>query len=154
MGIDADDVELRLKRLESAARTAGIRLTHQRLEIYREIASRTDHPDALAVHESIKQRMPTVSLDTVYRTLWTLTDLGLITTFGPRQDSVRFDANLEQHHHFVCVKCGVVQDFESSRIDNMDLRGEIAEFGSLLGTQINVRGICNTCGGHTEDPRQ
>ncbi len=61
--------------------------------------------------------MPTVSLDTVYRTLWMLNDLGLTTTLGPRRDSMRFDANLARHHHYVCVRCGLVRDFESAKLN-------------------------------------
>lgn len=147
---EPSDGDLLLSRLETAAKQAGIRLTHQRLEIYREIATRHDHPDAFAIYESIRQRIPTMSLDTVYRTLWTLNDLGLIATFGSRQDRVRFDANLEQHHHFVCVKCGVIRDFESSRTYEMDIRREIQDFGSVLCTQIEVRGICNSCSANSE----
>ena len=61
--------------------------------------------------------MPTVSLDTVYRTLWMLHDLGLVSTLGPKRESVRFDANLAQHHHCVCVRCGLARDFESADLD-------------------------------------
>ena len=60
--------------------------------------------------------MPTVSLDTVYRTLWKLRDLGLVKTLGPNRDAVRFDANLEGHHHYVCVRCGLVRDFDSEEL--------------------------------------
>ena len=49
------------------------------------------------------QRMPTVSVDTVYRTLWMLHDLGLVTTLGPQRVGVRFDANPAQHH-YVCAR--------------------------------------------------
>ena len=65
----------------------------------------------LAVFEGVRERMPTVSLDTVYRTLWWLKDLGLITTLGSSRERTRFDANLSRHHHFVCVQCGLTRDF-------------------------------------------
>jgi len=58
-----------------------------------------------------------VSLDTVYRTLWMLNDLQLIATLGPRRESVRFDANLEPHHHYICVRCGLAKDFESGELN-------------------------------------
>jgi len=144
------EFDQKMKRFEDAVREAGIKLTHQRIEIFREIASRSDHPDALAIHESVKLRMPTVSLDTIYRTLWTLTELGLIKTFGPRQENVRFDANLEQHHHFVCVKCGLVRDFESARFDQLDLQQDVHDIGITLNTQIEVRGMCNDCRGNSD----
>jgi Fur family transcriptional regulator, peroxide stress response regulator len=64
------------------ARNSGVRLTDQRLEIFREVAASLDHPDAEAVFRAVQPRVPTVSLDTVYRTLWLLTDLGIVTTLG------------------------------------------------------------------------
>jgi len=110
-------VDRRLDRFKSAATAAGVKLTHQRLEIFREVASSLEHPDAEAVLRSVRKRMPTVSIDTVYRSLWMLNDLGLVTTLGPRRESVRFDANLEHHHHYVCVRCGLARDFESAELD-------------------------------------
>ena len=92
-------------------RESGVKLTHQRMEIFREIVGRTDHPDAASIYESVRKRLPTVSLDTVYRTLSMLKDAGLISTLGPSQDRVRFDANVAPHHHFVCTKCGKTEDF-------------------------------------------
>ena len=111
------EIERRIERFKAAAREAGVKLTHQRLEIFREVASSLEHPDAETVFRCVQARMPTVSLDTVYRTLWMLNDLGLVTTLGPRRESVRFDANLEHHHHYVCVRCGLARDFESAELD-------------------------------------
>ena len=77
---DAKDVERRVARFERLCRDAGIRLTHQRLEIYRAVAQSDDHPDAETVYRRVRTRMPTVSLDTVYRTLWLLNDHHLIAS--------------------------------------------------------------------------
>ena len=73
----------RLESLSAAVKKAGIKLTAQRLEIFKELAGTDQHPDAEAVFKGVKKRMPTVSLDTVYRTLWMLRDLGLLSTLGP-----------------------------------------------------------------------
>ena len=73
------DVERRIEQFKAAARNSGVKLTHQRIEIFREIASSVEHPDAEAVFRGVQPRMPTVSLDTVYRTLWMLHDLGMIS---------------------------------------------------------------------------
>ena len=75
-------LEARLQQLKDGARKAGVKLTHQRLEIFRELAATAEHPDADAIFRAVQQRVPTVSVDTVYRTLWRLHDLGLVTTLG------------------------------------------------------------------------
>jgi Fur family peroxide stress response transcriptional regulator len=139
------EVERRLEQFTAAAREAGVKLTHQRLEIFREVASSFEHPDAEMVLRSVQARMPTVSLDTVYRTLWMLNDLGLVTTLGPRRDSVRFDANLARHHHYVCVRCGLVRDFESAALEALPVSTAVKRFGSVVDARVEVRGICDGC---------
>lgn len=138
-------VERRLDRLQAAARAAGVKLTHQRLEIFRALASSHEHPDADAVYRAVRRRLPTVSLDTVYRTLWTLHDLGLVATLGPQRDRIRFDANLEPHHHFVCVRCGLVRDFQSEPLSNLPLPEEVTALGSVHDAHVEVRGTCQPC---------
>jgi Fur family transcriptional regulator, peroxide stress response regulator len=90
--------------------------------------------------------MPTVSLDTVYRTLWMLNDLGLVTTLGPRRESMRFDANLAPHHHYLCVRCGLARDFESAELNALSIPGAARQFGEVASVHIEVRGLCKRCG--------
>ena len=140
-----DRLQNQLEQLKAAARKAGVKLTHQRLEIFREVASSLEHPDADAVFRAVRKRVPTVSIDTVYRTLWMLNDLGLVTTLGPRRESVRFDANLERHHHYVCVHCGLARDFESAELAALRVPASVQELGRVITTQVEVRGVCSRC---------
>ena len=87
--------ERRLQNFQVAVKQAGVKLTHQRLEIFRELAKTEEHPDAETIFRAVQERVPMVSLDTVYRTLWMLRDLGLVKMLGPNRDAVRFDVNLE-----------------------------------------------------------
>jgi len=142
---DGPTVESRIRRFKEAVRAAGVKLTHQRLTIFREVAASLDHPDADAVFREVQRRMPTVSLDTVYRTLWLLNDLALIRTLGARRESVRFDANLEPHHHYVCVRCGLVRDFESAELNALRVPEIVKGLGSVSGSHVEVRGTCDGC---------
>ncbi len=137
--------ERRLEHLTSVAREAGLKLTHQRLEIFRELAGTEEHPDAETIFRAVQQRMPTVSLDTVYRTLWALHDLGLVATVGPQRHGVRFDANLDRHHHYCCVRCGLVRDFESDELDGLSVPDSVKRLGSVVNSHVEVRGLCATC---------
>jgi Fur family peroxide stress response transcriptional regulator len=143
--VEDAEVERRLGQFKAAARKAGIKLTHQRLEIFRAVASSLDHPSAEAVHRAVQSTTPTVSLDTVYRTLWLLTDLGLLTTLGPRQDSMRFDANVEKHHHYVCTRCGLVRDFENDDLNSLEIPDTVNQFGQVVSAHVEIRGICERC---------
>lgn len=137
--------EQRLEQWKTAAREAGIKLTHQRLEIFRELAASEDHPDAESLFRAVRERVPTVSLDTVYRTLWLLHDFGLVATLGPRRDGIRFDVNVEPHHHYVCVRCGLVRDFESDELNALRVPDSAKALGGILQTRVEVRGICAKC---------
>ena len=145
MHLDRNEVERRVEQFRETAKRAGVKLTHQRLEIFREVAGSADHPSAEGVHRALLPRMPTLSLDTVYRTLWLLSDLGLVSTLGPRREAVRFDANLTRHHHYVCARCGLTCDFESEELNSLSIPESVAEFGSIDATRVEVRGVCNRC---------
>jgi Fur family peroxide stress response transcriptional regulator len=118
-------VERRLEHLKAVAKQAGVKLTHQRLEIFRELAASEDHPGVDAIFRAVQRRMPTVSLDTVYRTLWMLHDLGLVATLGPERDGVRFDGNL---------------DLNALRIPEA-----VKGLGSIADAHVEVRGVCTKC---------
>ena len=139
------EVERRLEHIETTVKAAGVKLTHQRREIFREIVENEAHPDVETVFRAVQARMPTVSLDTVYRTLWLLHDLGLATTLGPQRDGVRFDANLSHHHHYVCVRCGLVRDFESHNLNSLRLPESVTHIGSVVDAHVEVRGVCALC---------
>jgi Fur family peroxide stress response transcriptional regulator len=143
--VDKSEIERRVEHFKETARLAGVKLTHQRLEIFHEVAARVDHPNAEAVLNALQPRMPTVSLDTVYRTLWLLNDLGLVSTLGPKRESVRFDANLNHHHHYVCVRCGLARDFESEEFSVLRVPKSVKALGSIMGTHVEVRGVCSRC---------
>jgi Fur family peroxide stress response transcriptional regulator len=145
MNVAKTEVARRLDGFTAACKQAGVKLTHQRLEIFQEVAASLEHPDAEMVFRAVRARMPTVALDTVYRTLWLLSDLGLVTPLGPRRESVRFDANLAQHHHYVCMRCGLTRDFESPALDAIRIPAAVRDLGSAVTMQIEVRGVCATC---------
>ena len=145
MKIKKKEIEQRVKHFESVCRDEGIKLTHQRIEIFREVAQTADHPDADQVFQRVRDRIPTVSLDTVYRTLWLLKDLGLVVPIGSSRERTRFDANLNSHHHFVCGQCGFTRDFYSNDLDNIRLPDSVDSFGEIEVTHVEVRGVCREC---------
>src|SRR5512146_1013803 len=153
MKIKVPDLEQRMDRFKSACRERGVKLTPQRLEIFREVAESTEHPDAEAVWKGVQRRLPSVSLDTVYRTLWLLTDLGLLFTLGPRRESMRFDANLSPHHHYVCTRCGLTRDFEETGFDALRPPPSVAGFGTVAAAHVELRGLCARCAGSAAGAR-
>ena len=133
------------KAFESACRNAGLRLTHQRLEIYHELAMSMDHPSAEILHQRLRRKIPTISLDTVYRNLTTLAGHGLINKVGTIESQARFEATLLRHHHLICSRCKEIIDFQWQFIDAAPLPEEIKGWGRIDDKNVVVYGICNKC---------
>ncbi len=145
MAISKKELDKRINNFKEALRHSGIKLTHQRLEIFREVAKVIDHPAAETIFQRIRKRLPTVSLDTVYRTLWLANDLGLITTLRSSRQRTRFDANLSRHYHFICSKCGLAMDFHSDELDELTLSETLKDIGLPETTHLEVKGMCLKC---------
>lgn len=139
------DIKNQMQRFEEVCRNAKVKVTYQRMEIYREVATSLVHPDAESIFKSVRQRIPTISLDTVYRALWLFSDLGLINTMGASRERTRFDGNTKQHHHFVCSVCGLMADFYSEDFNELKLPESILKMGESITTHVEVRGVCRKC---------
>lgn len=151
----ADEITAMMAKFESAIRAAGIKMTPQRREIYRQAAATTDHPDIEAIHRQVRRKMPSVSLDTVYRALALYAELGLISAVRPQgQHHVRFDANTARHHHFVCGRCGAVLDFEDRDFDSLRVPASASALGKVVTRHVELRGLCTPCAaGSARGPR-
>src|ERR1700680_1049329 len=103
------------EELTELFRFTGRKVTAQRQGIFRALQGNVTHPSAESVYESVRAEMETISLKTVYQTLYELAELGELMTLDLGTGAVRFDPNVEDpHHHLVCRKCGKVRDL---RID-------------------------------------
>lgn len=145
MPVSPEEVVRRVEQLADALRASGMRLTHQRLEVIREIAATDQHPDVETVYRGVRLRVPTISLDTVYRTLGTLADAGLVRRVNAQAGPARFDANTEQHHHFTCTRCGLIRDVVDPRLDEVGKLTQATEFGRVESVDVHFRGLCRSC---------
>lgn len=132
-------------QLEYACRKAGLKLTPQRLEIFRELAKASDHPLAETIHRRLLPRLPSLSLDTVYRTLATFEKYSLITRVDSRESQARFERAAEDHHHVICRNCGRITDFQWHRFDETSLPPEIEHWGTISKKNATLYGICREC---------
>nr|WP_321466456.1 Fur family transcriptional regulator [uncultured Desulfobulbus sp.] len=134
-----------LRHFEQICKDAGLKLTHQRLVIYTDLLQSQDHPSAEALYRRLEKKLPTLSLDTVYRTLATFEKLGLVHRLETVASQARYEALGVRHHHFLCDGCGQVFDFFWPSFDNVRLPESLDEIGEVDRTSVVVHGICAAC---------
>ena len=124
------------------------RNTRQRRVILEELRKLTSHPTAGELHEITRQRLPKISLGTVYRNLDLLARNGLIRKLETGRGEARFDGDLDHHYHVRCVRCGRVDDAHDLSPDSVT--GEVKSLNGyeVLGFRLEFFGVCQACGDH------
>jgi Fur family transcriptional regulator, peroxide stress response regulator len=139
------DPKVRFDELIAALKERAFRLTPQRVELVRLIASSEGHPSAAQLFAKIRTRFPTMSHATVYKTLALLKDMDQVLEIDLRDDS-HYDGNRpDAHPHLICTKCNQIVDGELE-IDSALLRKlEKASGYRILRPQITFYGLCPEC---------
>jgi Fur family peroxide stress response transcriptional regulator len=123
----------------------GLIATHQRMAVFCELAGTNEHPDAESIYKHVKPKLPSISLDTIYRTLRTFEEKGMVSKVTTVSERARFDADTSDHPHFVCLKCGSVTDIDKLNIAEIIPAKEITGFGSVSSVCLEIRGTCSEC---------
>jgi Fur family peroxide stress response transcriptional regulator len=140
------ETQRRLDDFIQRCKSRKLSVTHQRLAIYHTLLNSPDHPSAEAIFNLIRPQYPMISLATVYKTLETLEREKMIRKVSfPHQSVARYDANLDRHHHLVCVKCHSVVDFYDDQLDNLRFKKRRARGFQLLDHSVQIHGICPSC---------
>jgi Fur family transcriptional regulator, peroxide stress response regulator len=126
-------------------RQSGLRCTPQRVAILREVFSRR-HPTAYEVFESVRRHFPTIGLATVYNTLRTMTERGLVAEL-PFSSEMRFDANMAPHANLVCRNCGRIEDVEFAPEHLDPVLQHLAQAAGFApdSQRFDVYGLCRSC---------
>jgi len=98
------------EEIESALRERGLSLTPQRRAIARCLSEHGGHWTAAELLARVAGEFPLASRATVYSTVALLRDLGVIAALPELGGELRFDADPESHQHFVCLRCGQLED--------------------------------------------
>jgi Fe2+ or Zn2+ uptake regulation protein len=138
----SEDLE---EHLTTALRERGHRVTAQRIVIHRVLHELYEHVTAEEVLVAVEDRLPGVSLPTVYATLELLEDLGEIRRVAIPGGPALFDRRTDPHHHMVCRSCGRAEDIDAK----VDLAGALRSARrrgfSDRDAQVLVSGVCAEC---------
>ena len=98
--------------IEVPEEISGLRMTRQRQEVYRILVQERNHPTANDVFMRVKDRLPNISLATVYNCLEALVQHGIIRQVNFERESSRYCPNLSEHGHFHDSATGVIHDVD------------------------------------------
>ncbi|NTV25335.1 MAG: transcriptional repressor [Chlorobiaceae bacterium] len=135
----------RMERFIDRCRQEGLKVTPQRIAIYEVLLDSKDHPSADTVYRKMSATHPTISFDTVNRTLLTFAEIGVIDMVESYSVSRRFDTDTSPHHHVHCIRCGHIADFVSPDIDAIMLPEEIIGEYQVIGKRTVVSCVCQEC---------
>lgn len=125
-------------------KSRGLRVTPQRFAVYANLLARTDHPTAEQIVGDLNQAAPTSSQATVYSSLQTLRDAGLVREVLLEEGVCRYDANVAPHHHFRCRGCGEIEDIAWDNFPGVSLQC-LRPGLKVEGYEVTVHGVCDRC---------
>ena len=121
----------------------GLRCTPQRYAVMAFLMECDSHPTAAEIFEAVNRLDPRSSRATTYNNLRDLVQAGLVREVAVEGRAARFDAKRMHHHHFVCDRCGNVEDiewFDVPRPASRSLGKRI-----LRECELIYRGLCTKC---------
>ena len=122
---------------------SGLRCTPQRYAVMAFLMEQTSHPTAAEIFEAVNRVDPRSSRATTYNNLRDLVQAGLVREVAVEGRAARFDAKGMRHHHFICDRCGNVEDIEWYDVP----RPASASLGKrvLRECELIIRGLCLKC---------
>ncbi|MEK7723045.1 MAG: Fur family transcriptional regulator [Acidobacteriota bacterium] len=134
---------LNLNSVEEMAQERGLKMTPQRRAIIDYLQSAEHHPTTEEVLKAVNEKFPMTSRATVYNTITWLKESGMLQEVF-EAGCIRLDPNFDQHHHFVCNKCGKVEDVGFDLIDDLGICG-LPDGNQIQSFEIVLRGLCKKC---------
>jgi Fur family transcriptional regulator, peroxide stress response regulator len=129
--------------IEASLKERGVRLTAQRFAVMDFLASHPVHATADQIFEAVNRHDPRSSRATVYNSLRVLIEAGLVREVALEGRAARYDANLSRHHHFVCDRCGNLEDIEW--FDLPVSKREALGSREVRDYELVLRGLCMKC---------
>ena len=134
-----------LESFAGACRSRGLSVTHQRQAVYEAVLSSHEHPGAEEIFRAVRARVPSISRGTVYRTLETLKEVGLVADVSRVKGTARFEAALDPHHHLVCLGCNKIIDLHDESLNRLPVAPRGNGRFEVTGYQIQFVGYCGSC---------
>ena len=131
------------KAIRESLESVRLRCTPQRYAVMAFLMECHRHPTAAEIFEAVNRMDPRSSKATTYNNLRDLVEAGLVREVAVEGRAARFDAKGVRHHHFICDRCGNVEDIEWHNVP----RPASSSLGKrvLRECEVIFRGLCSNC---------
>lgn len=126
-------------------------MTRQRKVIFDEIVRSKDHPTANDIYLKVREKLPNISLATVYRNLDSLFEAGRVAKLATNQKEWRFDGNPEEHLHVTCLACGAIRDIPQEFSPKIPYPSQNTRM-TVLTHRLEYLGYCEKCASAEDTP--
>ncbi len=135
----------KMNTFKKLCRMHGLRITPQRTIIYKELIRAKNHPSVEMLYKKVRKSFPNISFDTVYRTAISFAEIGLVRVVEGWGDPKRFDSNISPHHHFRCIKCNKIVDFNYVPFDELAVPEQLRRRFVITRKRVILEGLCEQC---------
>jgi Fur family peroxide stress response transcriptional regulator len=127
----------------------GIAVTHQRQVLYEVMQGMDGHPSPEEIYAEVKERIPAVSLATVYKNIHLFVESGILREVSLHHGSQRVELHEHEHHHLVCSRCKSIADIDPASLGVRELgltAGRTLPGGFVAERfSVDVIGVCARC---------
>jgi Fur family ferric uptake transcriptional regulator len=113
--------------------------------ILEELRSKNNHPSADELYERVRQKLPRISLGTIYRNLEVLSQLGEIQKLNLSGSLKRYDGTPSKHYHIRCIRCDRVDDAPIAPLNQIEDELYQATVFEIIGHNLEFTGLCPAC---------
>ena len=141
--------DLRTQALDDFRRRCkeqGLAFTFQRQVIYEAVVDSREHPTPELIYEQVRQRIPSISLGTIYKNVKTFLDSGVLKEVTLHHGSLRLESNMTPHHHLVCSSCKAIFDIKETAVESVRLpTSELPTGFAIQQCRVEFVGVCKSC---------
>src|SRR5207237_1050344 len=135
----------RTEELRSKLDERGLHMTRQRAVVFEYLSRLEGHPTAEEVFLAVKQKLPRVSLATVYKNLEALIEIGLASKLSYGDSAARYDIRTDHHYHTRCERCGKIEDLDPGEASAWLKRIKPHPGFEVTDFRLEVAGYCSGC---------
>src|SRR5215468_6177754 len=134
---------MKVDSIKRSLEERGLRCTAQRYAVMAFLKDHKGHPTAAEIFQAVNRVDPRSSRATTYNNLRDLVEAGLVREVAVEGRAARFDAKGTRHHHFICDRCGNVEDMKWYDVP----RPRSGSLGKriLRECELILRGLCTKC---------